>query len=266
MARQWRNTYGDSDLGQLHFAVSGDVSSGTALVCLHPVPYSGLYFTTFAEHLPESVPVILADLPGYGRSAQLTGPTTIEAMAAALVDALAGIGQIGPVDLLGFHTGTLVAAEMAHHHPDHVRRLVFAGVPYFSEAIRVEKRPQVSQPNVITEDLASLQGRWDFAVARRAEGISLKRAMELFAVTLVPGEDDWFGFDAAFAYAPEAAFAGITQPATFIISPGGLEQPTRDAQAATPGSAAVELMHLGPGAFDVAAADLADATAHALST
>ena len=256
--------YGDSHLGQIHFAVSGDIATATPLLCLHPVPYSGAYFTTFAEELPAEIPVILADLPGYGRSSQLTEPTTIEDMAKAISDALGSFGHSGQVDTLGFHTGTLVAAEMAYRSPDKVRRLVFAGVPYFSEAVRLEKRPLVSQPNIFSEELTSLQGRWDFAVGRRAEGIPLARALDLFAITLVPGENDWFGFDAAFAYAPEAAFAGISQPAAFIVSPGGLEQPTRDAQAATPGSELIEMMHLGPGAFDVAAVDLAKTTAQVL--
>ena len=73
------------------------------------------------------------DTPGYGESAPPPEPQTIEALTNALSVALGnlGYGDGDVIDIVGVHTGSLIAAEMALQRPDLVRRVVLSGIPLF---------------------------------------------------------------------------------------------------------------------------------------
>ena len=107
-----RRDYADSRLGQIHRRIKPATGSGTPLVCLHPAPFSGIYFETIMPLLDIPGGIIAPDYPGFGGSDRIDGLPSIENFAAAMHDAIDD--QTGPVDLLGFHTGCLVAVEMAH--------------------------------------------------------------------------------------------------------------------------------------------------------
>jgi abhydrolase domain-containing protein 6 len=97
--------------------------SGPPLLLLHGWGASSSYWhytmSTFADRRTCYAP----DLPGYGESPPLEGPASVEHLAnliIAFADAL-GITQF---DLNGHSFGGAVAAHIAAHHPQRVRRLV----------------------------------------------------------------------------------------------------------------------------------------------
>ena len=61
--------------------------------------------------------VIAFDTPGYGMSDAPPAPPGMAGYAAAFADALDAMGVAGPVDLYGFHTGTLLSIELAIARP-----------------------------------------------------------------------------------------------------------------------------------------------------
>jgi pimeloyl-ACP methyl ester carboxylesterase len=121
-----RRGYADSPYGQLHYAETG---SGPALLLLHQTPRSYDEFREVQPLLAGRHRVIAMDMLGFGLSAVLPAPQTIEQYAAgafALLDAL----SIDDTVVLGHHTGAAVALEMAAADPARVRALVLSSPPW----------------------------------------------------------------------------------------------------------------------------------------
>ena len=109
----------------------------TPLICLHPAPFDGRYFAAFAERFTDRE-LVAPDYPGYGDSQPLAEPPGIADYATALKDGLAEFLPDGPVHLLGFHTGCLIACELALIWSA-VRELVLIDVPCFSGSEQQDK-------------------------------------------------------------------------------------------------------------------------------
>lgn len=108
------------------------------LVLLHPMPHAGDFFETIAPFLAAGRTVIAPDYPGYGRSDPYPETPTIGVYANAVIDVLHARDTHGRADLFGFHTGCLVAVEMALRYPREIHRLVQVDVPFFSPEKREE--------------------------------------------------------------------------------------------------------------------------------
>jgi pimeloyl-ACP methyl ester carboxylesterase len=102
--------------------------SGEPLILLHGGLGAGEMFAPLVPALSERRRVILVDLQGHGRTADVDRPLRPELMAddiAALIKHL-GLEQ---ADLLGYSTGADVALRTAIQHPRAVRRLVVVSTP-----------------------------------------------------------------------------------------------------------------------------------------
>jgi pimeloyl-ACP methyl ester carboxylesterase len=90
--------------------------------------------------------VIVVDLQGHGRTADIDRPISLEALAddvAALVDYLG----LDKPDLVGYSLGGGVAFMTASRHPEKVRRLVVASVYLRPDAVDPALRAQQGQVN-----------------------------------------------------------------------------------------------------------------------
>jgi pimeloyl-ACP methyl ester carboxylesterase len=138
--------YVPSRYGQLHYRIAHDDASVTAppLLCLHQTPSSGKEWLPVMPALARNRVVIAVDNPGYGMSDAPPEPVTIEdfaAVAADLMSQLAEQGAVpaGPFDVIGYHTGSVVATELARSLPDRVRRAVMFGLAAYPADLRTEK-------------------------------------------------------------------------------------------------------------------------------
>ena len=96
--------------------------------------------------------------------------------AADALDALGyGANGQGAVDVIGYHTGTFIAAELAVIRPDLVRRLVLPGIPYNAGEKRKEMYEQYARRKELTEDGSNAMEVWRFWVNGRHPGVSLQR-------------------------------------------------------------------------------------------
>jgi pimeloyl-ACP methyl ester carboxylesterase len=121
-----RRGYADTPFGQLHYAEAG---SGPVLLLLHQTPRSHDEFREVQPLLADRHRVIAMDMLGFGLSAVLEKPQTIEQYAAgafALLDAL----DVDDAVVLGHHTGAAVALEMAAARATRVRALVLSSPPW----------------------------------------------------------------------------------------------------------------------------------------
>jgi len=126
---------------ELYYEVHGD---GRPLVLIHGGLGSGEMFGPVLPAFADHHQVVLVDLQGHGRTADIDRPLDVRLMAddvAALVDHL-GLGQ---VDLVGYSLGGGVALQTAVRHPEKVRRAVVTSAHIRSDAIYEEMRAQQAQ-------------------------------------------------------------------------------------------------------------------------
>ena len=127
----------------LYFETHG---TGRPLVLLHGGLGSGEMFGPTLPQLAERHQVILPDLQGHGRTADIDRPIDIHLMAddiAALIDHLG----LDKPDVVGYSLGGGVALFTALRHPDKVRRLVAAAAHARRNAIPPEMLAQQVQVN-----------------------------------------------------------------------------------------------------------------------
>jgi pimeloyl-ACP methyl ester carboxylesterase len=98
--------------------------AGAPLVLLHP---GGADSRAWAANLPplaERFHVYTPDRRGHGRTADVAGPITFDAMARDTIAFIEAVTS-GPVDLVGCSDGASVGLLVAQLRPDLVKRLVF---------------------------------------------------------------------------------------------------------------------------------------------
>jgi pimeloyl-ACP methyl ester carboxylesterase len=127
----------------LYYEIHG---SGRPIVLLHGGLGSGEMFGPILPALTASHQVIVVDLQGHGRTADIDRPIDVRLMAddiAALIDHL---GLDRP-DVVGFSVGGGVALHTAAKYPEKVGRLVTASAYIRTDAIDPELRAQQGQVN-----------------------------------------------------------------------------------------------------------------------
>ena len=120
--------------------------SGPPLILLHGGLGSGEMFGPVLPLLAERHQVVVADLQGHGRTADIDRPLDVRLMAgdiAALIDHL-GLAQ---PDVVGYSLGGGVALQTAARYPAKVRRLVLVSANLRPDAIYPEMRVQQGQVN-----------------------------------------------------------------------------------------------------------------------
>jgi pimeloyl-ACP methyl ester carboxylesterase len=133
--------YADVNGLNLYFETHG---SGPPLILLHGGLASGEMFGPVLPLLAERRQVIVVDLQGHGRTADIDRPIDVRLMAddiAALVDHL---GLDRP-DVVGYSLGGGVALHTAVKYPARVRRLVTASAQIRPDALYPEIRAQQGQ-------------------------------------------------------------------------------------------------------------------------
>jgi len=118
--------------GEVRYFVHGDLTSGKRpVLVLHGAFMSSDAMKPLTDRLTGR-PLIVVDQRGHGRTGDLPGPITYEALAddAAAILADAGVGK---ADVIGYSMGAGAALQLALRHPETVDHLVIASVS-FNEA------------------------------------------------------------------------------------------------------------------------------------
>ena len=205
--------------------------------------------------------VLAPDYPGYGGSTALDTAPAIADFAASMLAGLDAMNPDEPVDVLGFHTGCLVAVEMALAAPERCGRLVLCDIPYFDEARQTALRERIGRPLALTDEFASIEPAWQADVKNRVELAGLDRSVELFAEHLRAVPRDHEAFRAAFSYPCRERFAALDASVaarlTIIATQSGLAEATRAAAAALPDATFVDAGDIEGAVFEAGAARIA---------
>jgi pimeloyl-ACP methyl ester carboxylesterase len=246
-----RRGYSDGPSGQIHWRMTPSVGPRIHgdLWCLHPAPFSSLAFTIIMPHLAKGRRVFAPDLPGYGGSDSLKEIPSI----AVYAKAIGAIVTDHPIDLLGFHSGSLVAAEIAVQRGDLVRKTVLIDVPYFTGDAQAEMLAESCGPQAITAGLECLAPVWERGITRRIASQTLSRCFEMFVENLRAGAQMNDAFVAAFSYSCEARFGELKSPVMIMASKSMMLEPTRAAAAVIRGAQLIERLDITRAVLDEAA-------------
>jgi pimeloyl-ACP methyl ester carboxylesterase len=170
-----RRGYFECRYGQLHvhnaIPPGGGFEEGTSLLCLHPFGQTGRVFQKFMSLLGRDRSVYAPDIPGSGES-DGPGPRPSPADAAAAIGDFLDTMRFRQVDVLGYQSGSLLAAELAVARPQQVRRVVLMGVPATTEGERLR---QIGQPVLVAR---AKDECWE-STARARELLPRARALDL---------------------------------------------------------------------------------------
>ena len=251
-----RRAYVDGSWGQLHLRAAGSDRALPPLLMLHPTPKSGWIWEPLMPLLAAGRIVVAPDTPGYGASDPPPVPPTIEALAdemLALCDTLVAQAVLppGPVDVMGYHTGSVIAAAMARRAPDRVRRLLLVSLPAYSPQERAAKLTRLDDWPGPKADGSHLGAMW-----RLVDGLTDPRAGTAWKHASVTenlrcGDRAPWGYRAVFGHDFQADLDALVQP-TLIINPqDDLWQQTRDNVGRVRHARYLELPGVGHGLFDL---------------
>ena len=228
-----RRAFADGPFGQVHYRQAGDPAR-PALMLLHMSPQSS---RSFAEAMPRLAAagrfVVAPDYPGYGESAGIAGRApTVEDYARASWSVADALG-LGPLDLIGHHTGSKVAVEMAHERPSDIRALVLIAVGLLTPEEQTRHEGAFA-PVPLDEAGTRFRRLWDLFAQHRGPGMTLAHRADAFAEALRGGEGYEDGHYAAFAYNRvfEKRARALPHPVTVL-------NPKDDLWAITPRAGAV---------------------------
>ncbi|MDB4049557.1 alpha/beta hydrolase [Luminiphilus sp.] len=261
---QFSKAYIDVDWGQIHLLQAApDLITQPPLVCFPPNPFSGNYYRQLMASLAVDRKVVALDYPGLGQSDASTTWRTVGDLADIMIDAIESARLTDEhhrsIDVCGYHTGAMVAAEVAIRRPDLVRRVVLIGVPYFAnKAENDAELLSVMQDRPLPTELAALESSWRFTIEERHPDVVLERAYENFLESAGAWQARAPVYRALHGYAAADRAALISQPVLVLNPHGGLKTHTRAYAQLIQNVTLVELPNLTYGVFDVAAVQIAD--------
>lgn len=257
-----RRGYADGPFGQVHFR---DTGTGTPLVLCHQAPQTSRQFANvYARLQRRGIRAIGVDTPGFGESDAPGFVPTIEDWAAAVPAVLDHLG-LAQADILGHHTGALVATEVSLQFADRVRRLILNGPLPLSEQSRLAFLDWVKEAEVdfvYQPDGSHLQHaytvRSDLYGANADPEMITRYVVEQFS-GYAPF---WIGHHAAFLYDHARSLAEIRHPCLILTNTGDqIYENALQARAMRPDFAFVALEGGGVDIVD----QLPEAWAHAVA-
>jgi len=112
------------------------IGAGAAVLLLHQTPRS---WDEYRDVLPllaaRGYTAIALDTPGFGASAPVHGPPSIEGWAQTIHAALDGL-EVRRAAVVGHHTGGVIAVELAAQQPERVTALVLSSAPLVDASYR----------------------------------------------------------------------------------------------------------------------------------
>ena len=235
--------------GQMH--LRSNEGKGVPLVLLHMSPRSGAMWELFQEKLQR--PTYAPDRLGYGFSDAPPWALSLEQYALSTVDALRAAGVDGDVDLLGIHTGSFEAIEIAHQLGSHARRVVAVGMPLFAPEEQQRQMEKYSeQPLKPLTEGGHVLGAWRGGFAFRQPPYDLGDVHRRF-VEHVLAANPGAAFRAACGYPIEKKLKSLKAPLT-VFAPHDdiIEQTSRIKPLLKADGSYVDLPELGQDPFHAA--------------
>lgn len=210
--------YINARFGQIHYRRAGPAAptAHAPLLLFHMSPYSGVIYENLMAELGRERVVIAVDTPGFGNSDAPPAPPTIQDYAAAVGDLLDALKLRG-VDVMGYHTGSMIGLELCLQRPAQVRKIIMISAAIWTDAELAEHRAQFAKTEV-AEDGSHLVKWWKAVQHWSMKGRTLAQMAETFHARVMRPTISWWGHNAAFNYSTAEALKKITKP-ILILNP-----------------------------------------------
>ena len=218
-----RRGYADGPFGQIHYRIAqpGAASGRPPLVCLHQPPKTSRDYEVLMGRLGDTRVVVALDTPGYGNSDAPDAPPAISDYAdavLALVEALQASGDMPAdrIDLMGYHTGGVIAACIARRAPETIRRLVFVSLPALDADARRLRLAGIARFPVPREDASNIQEMWALSETLNDARLSPDWRHRALGECLCSGHRLPWGFRAVYLHDCVADLEALDQPALIL--------------------------------------------------
>ena len=150
--------YAETREGQVHYLRCG---TGRPMVLLHQSPAAATMWNAVLPLFAEAgYAAVALDLPGHGNSWMPAEPPSIPDYAKSVVDAMDALG-FAQADIVGHHTGALVAAQVAVDSASRVKKLALWGLAIYVEALSASReRLKNEKAPVYDDEGAALLAFW----------------------------------------------------------------------------------------------------------
>jgi pimeloyl-ACP methyl ester carboxylesterase/catechol 2,3-dioxygenase-like lactoylglutathione lyase family enzyme len=223
--------------GQLHFrraSPAAAVGAKPPLVLLHQTPLSGRMFTEILPALARDRVVYAIDTPGYGESDSPPQPPTIADYGDALQQFVADLRE--PVDLVGYHTGALIAADIAARYPASIRQLMLISAPLLS----AEQLAKLDASTPLAADGSHVMAGWKSTMDTRPPEQSLELAARIVAEKQRAGSRAGWAIGAIQRHDAAATYRSVTRPTIVIRVRDTLFAQSAEVAALIPGAKVIE--------------------------
>jgi pimeloyl-ACP methyl ester carboxylesterase len=176
----------------------------------------------------------------------------------AMAPLLDAVGQ--PAWLSGFHSGALVAMEMANQFPQEVSGLMLVDIPVFSGPEMADLRESLTNPPDYLNQDDPLNSLFRSMVVDRLDKVDYPRALDLFFDFVGAGEGRNAGYHAAATYEAGPVAGQLQQPALVIATHSSLRDGTVKLAATMPNATLIERDDITMPAFELGAEKMADLT------
>ena len=153
-----RKGYVDTPHGQVHYRQLKMVD-GVPLVLFHQTASSGMMFERMMTLLADDFHTLAPDNPGFGASFSPPSLFSVQYLSDSLHAALTSLG-VESCYAFGHHSGSAIAVQMAHDHPNFIKKMVLSGPPLLSEA-QINGLKAGLKPFAIAEDGSHLTQVWE---------------------------------------------------------------------------------------------------------
>ena len=265
-----RRGYADGPFGQVHFRDTGE---GSPLILCPQAPQTSRQFENVYEPLARrGIRAIGVDSPGFGESDPTPFVPTVSDWAEAVPAVLDHLG-IDKANVLGHHTGGMVATEVAILFPERVNRLIVNGPLPMGEEERSNflKFVEEREINFVHKaDGSHMQeafaGRYRMFVD--GGGTPDPKTITRYTVERFQGYAPfWTGHHAAFIYDHNTALVNLAVPTMILTNTGDqIYEGAKLAAEIRPDFAYVELQGGGIDIVDQMPEEWADAVAGFLAS
>jgi pimeloyl-ACP methyl ester carboxylesterase len=201
--------YANCQFGQLHYrrAVPDRETTQPPLLLFHMSPYAGVIYENLLLEMGRDRVVIAVDTPGFGNSDAPPEPPSIEQYAGAM-GALMDQLKYRSVDVMGYHTGSKIALELAIQRGAQIRKVVMVSAAIWTDAELADHRAQFKKTEV-SEDGSHLVKWWTAVHRWSMAGRTLEQRAESFYARVMRPQISWWGHNAAFNYSTSAALQKV---------------------------------------------------------
>lgn len=206
--------------------------------------------------------VVAPDTPGYGASDPPPEPASIDDFAQAMlavVSQLQAMGRLpsGPVDVLGYHTGAIVAVAMATLAAGQVANLVLMSLAAYPADVRARKRAALADWPVPRDDGSHLQALWSQIGALTDPRMDADWKHASLTENCRAGARGTWGYDAVYRYDFQAALDHLRHPVLILNPEDDLFQPTAANAPRVPHARYLELAGMKHGLFQAESSRIA---------